>query len=158
MDVTYQSDGMHVNENAEEYTTIYYAGFWVRFWAYLLDLLVIGSLNRIIVNPIIKLFQIAPNEPSFLPMHTVLTGVIFYLYFVLMTKYLQQTLGKMVFGIKVVAKEGAMTWLTVFIREIFGRSISKALFGLVYIWVAFAPKKQGVHDYFSDTYVIHTRK
>lgn len=156
MDVTYDNDSMHVKENED--SDVFYAGFWIRFWAYVFDLLVIGSFNRIIVKPIVELFQIAPNEPSFLPLHTVLTAIIFYLYFVLMTKYFQQTIGKMIVGIKVIAEEGTMTWLTVFIRELFGRSISKALFGIVYVWVAFAPNKQGVHDYFSDTFVIHTRK
>lgn len=32
-----------------------YAGFWMRFWAYLLDLLVVGSINRLIIHPIFRL-------------------------------------------------------------------------------------------------------
>lgn len=156
MDIPYSERDLPVEERDQN--AVVYAGFWLRFWAYLLDLLVIGSVNRIFINPLLQVLDIGPNEPAFLPLHTVLTGIVFYLYFVLMTKFFQQTLGKMVFGVKVIAKDGNLTWGTILFREVIGRFISKALFGLVYIWVGISPVKQGVHDYFADTYVVHTKK
>ncbi len=35
-------------------TPVHYAGFWMRFWAYLLDLIVVGSLDRLLVKPIFR--------------------------------------------------------------------------------------------------------
>jgi uncharacterized RDD family membrane protein YckC len=136
-----------------------YAGFWVRFWAYLLDLIVIASFNRIIVYPIVKVFGLEYVSFSVFSLEGILSSIVFFAYFVLMTKFFNQTLGKMVVGIKVTSAQGLkLTWGTVIFREVIGRFISKSLFGLVYVWVAFSPTKQGVHDFFADTWVIHTRK
>lgn len=136
-----------------------YAGFWIRFWAYLLDLIVIASLNRIIVYPILKVFGLDDVSFSIFSVEAFLTTIVFFAYFVLMTKFFNQTLGKMVLGIKVTSSHGLnLSWGTVIFREVVGRFISKSLFGLVYVWVAFSPTKQGVHDFFADTWVIHTRK
>jgi uncharacterized RDD family membrane protein YckC len=84
------------------------------------------------------------------------SAVIFYLYFVLMTKFFNQTLGKMVFGLKVInLDQERLTWGTVLFREWIGRFISATIV-IGYIIVAFLPKKQGLHDLFTDTTVIHT--
>ena len=50
-----------VLEPVKEYK---YAGFWMRFWAYLLDIVVISSINRIIVYPIFRLFDFPLGENS----------------------------------------------------------------------------------------------
>ena len=77
----------------------------------------------------------------------------------MMTKYLGQTLGKMVLGLKVVSlKEESLSWGTVFFREVIGRFIVRTLmFGFTYILVGVLPKKQGLHDIFSDTSVIQEK-
>lgn len=41
----------------DEVKKVHFAGFWMRFWAYLADLLVIGSLNRILIHPIFKFYE-----------------------------------------------------------------------------------------------------
>jgi uncharacterized RDD family membrane protein YckC len=135
-----------------------YAGFWMRFWAYLLDLVVIGSINRILIYPAFRALDISLSESDMFSATSIATAVVFYLYFVLMTKFFSQTLGKMVFGIKVVTlEERPLTWMTVLFREFIGRYISK-LFFIGYLIVAFLPKKQGIHDLLSDTTVIHASK
>jgi uncharacterized RDD family membrane protein YckC len=132
-----------------------YAGFWTRFWAYLLDLIVIGSINRLIINPVFRALDIPLLEEGIFSPMTIATAVVFYLYFVLMTKYLGQTLGKMVFGLKVVELDGtSLTWGTVIFREWIGRFISATIF-VLYVVVAFTNKKQGLHDLFADTTVIY---
>jgi uncharacterized RDD family membrane protein YckC len=73
-----------------------------------------------------------------------------------MTKFLGQTLGKMVFGLKVVdLKKNGLSWGTVLFREWIGRFISSTVI-VGYIIVAFLPHKQGLHDLFADTSVVHT--
>jgi uncharacterized RDD family membrane protein YckC len=85
----------------------------------------------------------------------IVTAIIFYGYFVLMTKIFGQTIGKMVFGLKVVTLDGKpLSWSTILFREWIGRFISVTII-IGYIIVAFLPKKQGIHDLFVDTTVIH---
>jgi uncharacterized RDD family membrane protein YckC len=135
-----------------------YAGFWMRFWAYLLDLIVIGSINRMIINPIFRAIDVPLTGDGIFSAVTITTAIVFYLYFVLMTKYFGQTLGKMVFGLKVVELSGKqLTWGTVLFREWIGRFISATII-ILYVVVAFTKKKQGLHDIFADTTVIHENR
>ncbi len=132
-----------------------YAGFWMRFWAYLLDLIVIGSIERLLINPLFRALDIPLWEFNLFAPISIASAIIFYLYFVLMTKFFKQTLGKMVFGLKVVDLKGdPLTWGTILFREWVGRFISATIV-VGYIVVAFLPKKQGLHDLFSDTTVVH---
>lgn len=78
-----------------------------------------------------------------------------------MTRFFRQTLGKMIFGIEVISAKGdRLTWGQLFFREGVGRFLHQApilgnLTLLAYIVVACTPKKQGVHDLFAETYVVH---
>jgi uncharacterized RDD family membrane protein YckC len=134
---------------------IRFAGFWMRFWAYLLDLLVIGSVNQILVQPLFRFLDISTIESSLFSPLSIATALTFYFYFVLMTKFFGQTLGKMVFGLRVIGlEEKSLSWKTILFREWIGRFISSTIL-VGYIITAFLPKKQGLHDIFSDTTVIH---
>jgi uncharacterized RDD family membrane protein YckC len=138
--------------------SIRFAGFWMRFWAYLLDLIVIGSIERLIINPLFRSFEIPLVEFNMFAPISIASAIIFYLYFVLMTKYFHQTLGKMVFGLRVVdLKSDKLSWGTILFREWIGRFISATII-VGYIVVAFLPKKQGLHDLFTDTSVIHVER
>lgn len=134
---------------------IRYAGFWMRFWAYLLDLIVVGSIERIIIKPVFRVLDISLADPGMFAPISIAAAITFYAYFVFMTKIFGQTLGKMVFGIKVVTLNGQpLSWNTILFREWIGRFISTTIF-ISYIIVAFLPKKQGLHDLFVDTTVVH---
>lgn len=138
--------------------TAHYAGFWIRFWAYLIDLIVVTSVNGIIIYPVLKLIGVDDSNSFIFSPITILTAITFFLYFVLMTKFLQQTLGKMILGLKVTGLNGEpLTWGTVLFREFIGRYISKTFGGLLYIVCAFTPKKQGIHDLFADTKVVYEK-
>ena len=135
-----------------------YAGFWMRFWAYLLDLIVVGSIERLIIKPLFRILEIPLVEFNMFAPISIASAIIFYLYFVLMTKYFNQTLGKMVFGIKVIdLKNDKLSWGTILFREWIGRFISATVV-IGYIIVAFLPKKQGLHDLFTDTSVVHVER
>lgn len=162
MDVTIENheSSNHLNlqidkKNISDYQHLL-AGFWIRFWAYIIDLIVIGSINRMIVNPLFNLLGWDGKWFIFSPM-SIAASLIFFAYFVLMTKYFQQTLGKMIFGIKVVStKTNTLDWGTILFRELIGRYISKTIW-ILYLVVAFTPKKQGLHDIFADTQVFHEK-
>lgn len=84
------------------------------------------------------------------------TAFVFYGYFVFMTKFFQQTVGKMVFGLKVVTmNDEPFTWVTVLFREVIGKFIAKFILFIGFLFVAFSEKKQGLHDQIADTTVIH---
>lgn len=131
------------------------AGFWVRFWAYLIDLLVVAALTSILVKPVFVLSGLETiNMPWYGP-YAVVSAVIFYGYFILMTKFFGQTVGKMVMGIRVVSlKSDNLSIMTLLFREWIGRFISVTILPLYWI-VGFTPLKQGVHDYIADTTVVH---
>ena len=129
-----------------------YAGFWIRFIAYITDLGVLLAIEGIVLRPLISFL---PDFVGSFPINTIFWSVLFYSYFVLMTKFFGQTLGKMICGIKVIPlKEEQLTWTTVLVRELAGRYISVSLI-LLYLLAAFTPKKQNLHDIFADTSVIH---
>ena len=144
----------HKVRNALE---VKYAGFWMRFWAYLLDLLVIGSINGIVVYPIFRALDLSLNDANMFAPVSIVTAIIFYAYFVLMTRFFGQTLGKMVFGLRVISlNDQSLSWGAIMFREWIGRFISGTII-ILYVVVGFLPKKQGIHDLFADTTVIHER-
>ncbi|GKV69565.1 putative membrane protein YteJ [Sporosarcina sp. NCCP-2716] len=135
------------------------AGFWIRFWAYIIDLIVIGAISGLIVKPVFRIFGWPITDPFFLlysPYKAVLL-VIFLAYFLLMTKFFGQTAGKMICGIRVVRKSGGpLGWVSLLFREVIGRYISKTLV-VPYLLVVFMPRNEALHDLFADTEVIHER-
>lgn len=147
----------HVEQAAEPVYPPHYAGFWMRFWAYLLDCIVIFSINGMLVKPVFRGFGISLSEQGIITPYGIAAGITFYLYFIVMTRFYGQTLGKMVFGLKVIPlKAESLTWGTIVFREGVGRYIS-ATFIILYAIVAFTPKKQGLHDLFAETSVVHER-
>lgn len=137
---------------------VQYGGFWMRFWAYLLDLAVIAGINGIIIKPLFRALDLQLAASGIFTPINIASALIFYLYFVLMTKFFGQTLGKMVFGLKVIPlNDEKLNWGTVLFREWIGRYISATIW-ILYAIAAFTPKKQALHDMFADTAVILERR
>ncbi|MEK5523769.1 hypothetical protein B5V89_02160 [Heyndrickxia sporothermodurans] len=137
--------------------TFSFAGFWMRFWAYLLDIVVVASISRLIIRPVFRIVDIPLTDSGLFTPYSIVTTLLFYLYFILMTKFLSATIGKMVFGLKVISlKEKKLSWSTIIFREGIGRYIS-VFTKILYVVVAFTPNKQGIHDIFADTTVVHER-
>ena len=136
------------------YPAFFYGGFWPRFCAYLIDLVIISSLNRLIVSSVFVMAQIPMSEASF-SLFSISKLVVFLLYFILMTKLTNgQTIGKMIFGLRVVCfKEEKLSWATVIIREGFGRYILKAV-SILYLSLLFTKRKQHIIDLLTDTSVV----
>ncbi|MDB5080852.1 MAG: hypothetical protein JWP00_2776 [Chloroflexi bacterium] len=68
------------------------------------------------------------------------------------------TIGKKVFGMKVVREDGAPIgfWRSL-LRHTVGYFVSAFFFGLGFIWIGFDPHKQGWHDKIASTYVVRAR-
>lgn len=136
------------------YPAFFYTGFWFRLFAFLIDLLVISSINRLIVQSLFLLLRYPLNDDAF-SAFSLSKLAIYLLYFVLATKLTNgQTIGKIIFGIRVVSfKAEKLSWATVIIRECFSRYILK-VFPFIYLMVLFTQEKQHLGDFFSDTSVV----
>lgn len=142
---------------ADESVSLRLAGFWVRFWSYLIDLALIGMISHILFRIIWPAGLEQTGIQSFVLINPLFPGIIGALYFVIMTAVYGQTLGKMIFGIKVIGKDGRPPgWKTALIRELAGRTVSQLMGShLGYLVCAFHPQKQGLHDILSDTLVVY---
>jgi uncharacterized RDD family membrane protein YckC len=128
------------------------AGFWVRFFAIIIDSVGIG-----IVSGILSGFMNASTDPFDTSRSSLQTliGVLYFCYF-WSAQGGGQTLGMRVLNIKVVRTDGsALTILQAFIRYI-GLIVSVACIFIGVIWAAFDANKQGWHDKIAGTYVIRT--
>lgn len=133
------------------------AGFWVRFWAFLVDVLIITAIGGILVNPIFYVMDWSLSESVWYAPISIISAIVYYSYFVLMTKFFGQTLGKMALGLRVVSlKHDKLTWSDVLFRDWIGRFINN-VFVPLYILVAILPDNQGLHDYFAETTVVHEK-
>ncbi|ATP41449.1 hypothetical protein CSE16_16035 [Solibacillus sp. R5-41] len=134
------------------------AGFWMRFWAFVLDSLIISAIVGVTIRPLFAVMDWDLVGVNWYAPFTVLSVMIYYAYFVFLTKYFKQTLGKMVFGLHVEKDNGEpLDWPTILFREGIGRFINSTFLHLPYLIVAFSQKNKSVADYFSDTIVVHEK-
>lgn len=132
------------------------AGFWVRFWAFLIDTLVVSAIIGIVVNPIFHLMDWSFDDSLWYRPIVILSAVVYYAYFILLTKFWSQTVGKMIFGLRVKKDNGEpMDWFSVLFREGVGRFISNTFFKLPYLIVVFTPNHKAIQDFVADTTVVH---
>ncbi|WP_135257796.1 RDD family protein [Thermus caldilimi] len=76
-------------------------------------------------------------------------------YYVIFTALYGATPGKMALGLKVVRTDGQpVDWLTAFMREVVGKTLSTLPLLLGYLWAFFHPKRQAWHDLIADTLVV----
>jgi uncharacterized RDD family membrane protein YckC len=133
-----------------------YMGFWIRFAAVIIDLLVLSAIASIV------LITIAILMPT---ITTLLIIFIFIalplLYYWLLTGLKGQTVGKMAVGIKVVNATGSVPGLRrAALREIPGKIISTIPVFQGFFWRTSASAdmyNQCWHDEIANTYVVSTR-
>lgn len=77
-------------------------------------------------------------------------------YYVIFTAAFGATPGKMALNLKVVRTDGQpVDWLTAFMREVVGKTLSTLPLLLGYLWAFFHPRRQAWHDLIADTLVVH---
>src|SRR5699024_8934790 len=84
-------------------TVASYACFWIRLWAYVIDTIVIFSISGFFTSPL-SLIDGFSNLSifGFWSMAAVISVLVYYSYFLIMTKLLSQTLVKMIFNLKLI--------------------------------------------------------
>jgi uncharacterized RDD family membrane protein YckC len=152
-----------------------YAGFWLRFVAYIIDSIIIGAVYWVMSIPIFAIFGISQaaemqnmenmSEAEAMGMAgtimalsgatTFLITVIAILYWSLMesSKY-QATVGKIALGLKVTDMDGKnLDFVKALVRNLC-KIISSMIMGIGYIMAGFTEKKQGLHDIIANTLVV----
>lgn len=134
-----------------------YAGFFIRFVAYVIDMALVSSIYTIIFGSIFHFMAFEPSDS----VSKLLRLIVTVLYFALTTLFLDgQTIGKAIVGIKLVRLSGKkLDTLTVAIREVCGRIIYSIFpLNLLYIVAGFTKRKQHLVDFLTDTTVIYENR
>jgi uncharacterized RDD family membrane protein YckC len=140
---------MSAEATAAAVTTTNKAGFWVRFFAILIDGIGLSIVSNIVTG---AMGATDPLDPSRNSVSTLL-GILYFCYF-WSAQGGGQTLGMRVLNIKVVRTDGSsLTLLQAFVRYI-GLFVSIVCLFVGVIWAAFDANKQGWHDKIASTYVI----
>lgn len=167
---------MEIISNSEQ-NQARYAGFWLRFAAYIIDQFVIGIAGLIIAIPIIlgiiafgiNLDGINNSSDFFTHEGLLMVGgiigmillaimisiVMKWLYYALMeSSKFGGTLGKMAVSIKVVDMDGNRITFGRATGRYFSRIITNLTFLIGYIIAGFTEKKQALHDLIASCLVI----
>lgn len=152
-----------------------YAGFWLRFVAYIIDYIIIYVVQSFIFIPVLGLLGITfaanvgnvenMSDAEALGMFgsmmavagatALLTTVIAILYWSLMeSSKFQATVGKLALGLKVTDMEGKNLDLTKSLIRNVCKIISGMIIFIGYIMAGFTEKKQGLHDIIAGTLVV----
>jgi uncharacterized RDD family membrane protein YckC len=150
-----------------------YAGFWIRFAALFVDGLLLGVVFLIILIPfgILAPFGIAVNAPGIArnpgmlaamigtsPLVTLASYVAGACYEIFFIANRGATLGKMLFGLKVIRADGSPLSVGLSTGRYFAaRWLNMFILGIGYLMAAFDDQKRGLHDRICETRVIHSR-
>ena len=156
-----------------EQTQREYAGFWMRLVAAIIDGVLIGIVNLIILVPFLGLVGLtAAARASNVDMESegaglmiallstylismLAVGVAGWLYFALMESSTRgATLGKMALGLRVVDLHGNQIGFGRATGRYFGKIISSAIFFIGYIIAGFTQQKQALHDIMAGCLVV----
>ena len=143
---------------AEHVSTHVFAGFWIRVAATIFDSLFLMGVSLLIFNPLRRLFGVYGAVFSRIDLLEILFSL---LYFILLTWWTGQTLGKIITGIRVIPTgegRGNLSAGQVILREVVGKFLSSLVFGLGYMWVGWNKKKKGWHDLIANTFVIREKR
>lgn len=128
-----------------------YAGFWIRVAAAALDTLFFMAL----LGPVS--FSLAGNlTPGAKAVSVVVEWVVPAVVTLLFWHYRGATPGKLALGLRIVdVNTGGAPRTTHLVNRYLGYFVSFLVVGLGFLWVAWDKRKQGWHDLFADTAVIH---
>ena len=154
-----------------------YAGFWLRFVAYIIDYIILYVISGFIIIPILAAIGLgvgastdgfdfnSMTDGDIIAMATAIGGALFagglisfainILYYTFMeaSKY-QATIGKMALGLKVTDSSGKkLDFVKALIRQL-GKIVSGVILMIGYIMAGFTEKKQALHDMIAGTLVV----
>jgi uncharacterized RDD family membrane protein YckC len=170
-----ESYAQQLREGAAAVTRLPFAGFWIRFGAYLIDLIVLVTIDSIVQYGFFGSLITAPSPPfgasippdqalqalapvmAALGLALLISTVTAATYWTCFIATLGATPGGLALGLKVIRSNGAsVTWGRALGRY-FAMTLSGLILGIGFIMAAFDPEKRTLHDMICDTRVIKTR-
>ncbi|HEX3357402.1 MAG TPA: RDD family protein [Tepidisphaeraceae bacterium] len=139
-----------------------YAGFWLRFCATIIDLIITFPVT-LAVSFIIGLiaagtYGIRPGTADWILVKRLIqiaAVAISWLYYAAMeSSNKQATLGKMVLGLKVTSLDGEPIGFIEATGRYFGKILSGIFFGIGYMMAGWTEKKQTLHDMIASALVV----
>jgi uncharacterized RDD family membrane protein YckC len=150
-----------------------YAGFWIRFVAWLIDAILVTIVGLIITLPLTFLgigsaVAINQNDPASamaaLPAMIAAQGLASLIRLALFIAYEAYflpkqgaTLGKMALGLKVIRADGGPISVGLAIGRSFGYILSAIILYIGFIMAGFDPQKRALHDRLCNTFVVYAK-
>jgi uncharacterized RDD family membrane protein YckC len=136
-----------------------YAGFWRRFAAFTIDVILLSIIVQILF-PFRGLgFDLIDfvKQWYFVPLITIsnlLSSLAIVAYSVVFWTWRGQTPGKMVMNIKILRGDGSNITIGYALLRYLGYIACFLMLGTGFLWIAFDSRKQGIHDKIADTVVV----
>jgi uncharacterized RDD family membrane protein YckC len=131
--------------------TVAYAGFWLRFAAYLLDLLLLSAVQGVVA---VGVFMMAHDLQTLANLSPVAAAISWAYFALFESSPMRGTIGKYTLGLYVADKHGdpitfwrasARYWLKI---------LSSLTLMVGWLMAAFTPRKQALHDILAGTLVL----
>lgn len=142
------------------------AGFFVRLFAYFIDIVIVTlglSVIRLMLIGVMSLLEGTPLSGNILFQYNIKDIVLYVcqvVYFILLTYYTGTTLGKKLLNLRVVSEDESKkpSFFDILYRETIGRFLSAVILFVGYIMIGVDNEKRGFHDKLSDTRVVYGKK
>jgi uncharacterized RDD family membrane protein YckC len=119
-------------------SSLHYAGFWIRFLAYLIDAIILALLGGLLFG--------GGNEGW--------QGLISLAYIIGFWTWKGATPGKMICKLRIVDTEGKPIKIQTVLLRVLGYLVSGIVLCIGFFWIGFDAKKQGWHDKIAKTFVV----
>jgi uncharacterized RDD family membrane protein YckC len=145
------------------------AGFWLRFFAFMIDALILVAilvpltLPLTILEGLVSTMDLGTFQSLFMTLVVVLarlivSSIVTVLYIGFFYQKKQATLGKIMIGLKVIRLDSLpLGYKDAFVRDVIGKYLSSFLFMIGYLMVAFRTDKRAMHDLLAKTQVIQVK-
>jgi uncharacterized RDD family membrane protein YckC len=136
-------------------TSVIYAGFWIRAAAFIIDLLIAGTIAGIISRILFSsyyMYDDSGNNPG----PGAVSLIVNWIYFAWQESSVRQaTIGKLVVDVKVCTENGERLSFANATGRYFAKILSTIILLIGFLMVAFDKKAQGLHDKLAKTFVIY---
>jgi uncharacterized RDD family membrane protein YckC len=133
--------------------TLSYAGFWIRFCAYIVDMIIAGAIATILSRMLFGNYYSAEAYKD--PGPGAVSLLVSWLYFAFQESSVRQaTFGKLAFGLRVCSETGERLSFANATGRYFAKIISAIILLIGFIMIAFDSRKQGLHDKIAHTLVV----
>lgn len=138
-----------------------YASFWRRLAAFIVDILILGLVETIILRPLFTEGDFSFTNVNGVwvwfgsPFKLTASTIVAWLYFSLLESSGRRgTIGKIIMNVYVADMNGKQITFGAASLRYFSKFLSAFIFGVGFLMILFTDKNQGLHDLLAKTLVI----